>query len=1424
MKRRLRKAGAAILCAMFAVLVGQQHPTHAQEYLIEEQCALSIPLEEIRQYAEGIVLEHAGDLSEHWLWTTLELDPGAGAGNHDDFVHIRSHFESPATGLFNADITVSLQFLTQQPSPNPYTCFRQVTNPATNVTVSEAIPMNFPNVVVDLSCSSGGSEWECREIWREMGGTDDAAAGREIGRCDVQATVQNEFDRLMTETITTVGSAAYTFRDLVSDAGGIKINDEYVHFLIPSVEGCEDVRNVSLDRDCLLAGLLRVNFFDDNVDVPRKVREVLAEFEALNSDWDETNDIELFGARVICNHNLDCTAVGDFDGDGFCDGIDYCTNTFTGGNFDHDHDGRGDGMGEDCVESDWRGSGALRACRSECDNCPDTRNPPDTADGRQSDFDADGIGDACDRDLDNDLIANNWDCRDRDPARSADWDRDGVCDDHDNCIYVDEATDPFCHDVRACAEDPDTTCPAEVWEDCAAQYGNPDQSDWDRDGTGDQCDLGITHLELVPELSGITVEEFPRVGATRTCITAGDIYRIEFRAQGGGLAADGSGLAPEVRTGVGIAACGCVSDYGFWNADLEDSCWEECPRFGHYDPDVAAPPLDWNPISSTSLGPTSYPIYPGFRADRVEAAQAALDRQVSFNRDPTANFHSLRWYWKHARRFEEPRDPIDYNADADGGRRRATRVRAFWPNYDGVAREDELSEAYALEEVIASCAEMLPGPYDVIDIAPIVAGLGMSWDAVHDFTAPVRAAALAREEAQDEFVLYGLGGAGLEMAHMMNVRFSTTPSLSAPLHLAMAIMKKKASQEGAAPLSGLRRGMASMPLQRATAKVFVYQEASPGNAQQPARLFIGELGRSTVTLRDSTKLYNLSAPQLQDVHMQVAADSRRLLLLGSDGIGEAARWQLWLLDLDHGTWKGAARLGILDGRSGFSLAFDPEMAKLVVFGGTEGGKETDSVVLIDSETLAADQVHALGAEPELARTQAGSFFDPAARTLFICGGLRSGQEINDCWRFDLVTRQWSWSGRSRLAANELVEPLVLFDPLHQRLWVAPRVGFDSHSGLIASVREPDGRWHRRRQPLATVEPAWPVRDAYLPGSAHVYVKRADASTGPGQLLLAQLKTKTPELNLTVYDHFGRPIVTGERLPNQSATTAFFCPRGQTCQIAVEPAAEHEPRAWSPFLVNAVAADAITVQELDLKRSLRDLAVGEEHLFVTDVRGVTILNLSDLSMIGTWQGPKAKGADRVAVCKSHICVSRRKTTSLSIVDVGRPHNPKLMATLKTEAPITDMSADGPFVYMALGKAGIRVLDLSNPLHPSLLTTIETPDEARRLSVSDRYLAVASEKHVHLYERPHAGRTATCVASLPVKRTPAFLRLYAGHLWLQVSANSPVYVWAVHRPNEVTLLGTYPLDPAILAYHWHGDRAYTTAGTHLKVWAAKAKEQD
>lgn len=187
-------------------------------------------------------------------------------------------------------------------------------------------------------------------------------------------------------------------------------------------------------------------------------------------------------------------AESDDDGDGVEDVADNCLLVANADQLDTD----GDGLGNPCDNDDdadgvWDVSDKFplqyaaatdndndgypdnwtAACDAACqassglvlDNCPYSPANPD-----QLDTDADGAGNACDTDDDNDGVIDLSDAFPLDPSEWADSDRDGT----GNVVDADDDNDGTL--------DAGDNCPV---------IANAGQSDADADGKGDLCDLQI---------------------------------------------------------------------------------------------------------------------------------------------------------------------------------------------------------------------------------------------------------------------------------------------------------------------------------------------------------------------------------------------------------------------------------------------------------------------------------------------------------------------------------------------------------------------------------------------------------------------------------------------------------------------------------------------------------------------------------------------------------------------------------------------------------------------------------------------------------------------------------------------------------------------------------------------------------------------
>ncbi|MFH1516219.1 MAG: ATP-binding cassette domain-containing protein [bacterium] len=165
----------------------------------------------------------------------------------------------------------------------------------------------------------------------------------------------------------------------------------------------------------------------------------------------------------------------------------------------------------------------------------------------------------------------------------------------------------------------------------------------------------------------------------------------------------------------------------------------------------------------------------------------------------------------------------------------------------------------------------------------------------------------------------------------------------------------------------------------------------------------------------------------------------------------------------------------------------------------------------------------------------------------------------------------------------------------------------------------------------------------------------------------------------------------------------------------------------------------------IKGDNQNIAFKDNYAYVTDGKeGFIILDTSDINnpvKLGSLKFREGilrftKKANDVVIAGNYAFIALGDS-GLQIVDISNPEEPLKVARwsidpenqkitnlkLKNQAEIKSITLDGNNAYLACGKNGINVVDISDPLNPVLLGFVNTPGTANSIKIQGDYGYVA-----------------------------------------------------------------------------------------------------
>jgi hypothetical protein len=147
--------------------------------------------------------------------------------------------------------------------------------------------------------------------------------------------------------------------------------------------------------------------------------------------------------------------------------------------------------------------------------------------------------------------------------------------------------------------------------------------------------------------------------------------------------------------------------------------------------------------------------------------------------------------------------------------------------------------------------------------------------------------------------------------------------------------------------------------------------------------------------------------------------------------------------------------------------------------------------------------------------------------------------------------------------------------------------------------------------------------------------------------------------------------------------------------------------------------------LDTPGKARGVAVAGSYAYVADREGgLRVIDIADPGHpreVGSYS-TGAFNAMQVAAWGHYVAVAQQfsiyglYTSDLLILDVTDPTHPvKVGESIQAPAAVNDLTVDGHYAYIANGDLGLRVIDISDPAHPTDAALYDTAGVARAVDI-------------------------------------------------------------------------------------------------------------
>src|SRR5439155_7750466 len=172
-------------------------------------------------------------------------------------------------------------------------------------------------------------------------------------------------------------------------------------------------------------------------------------------------------------------------------------------------------------------------------------------------------------------------------------------------------------------------------------------------------------------------------------------------------------------------------------------------------------------------------------------------------------------------------------------------------------------------------------------------------------------------------------------------------------------------------------------------------------------------------------------------------------------------------------------------------------------------------------------------------------------------------------------------------------------------------------------------------------------------------------------------------------------------------------------------------------------------------------------------------------------------------------------SLAVIDMSDPVRPTLTGSATGAGPVLGLDLAGNYAYVAASSNGLHVFDLSSPTRPSLISSYSFAGFATDVQVSGDYAFVAVTDlglaAIDISNPTHPVRADTWLISGGVRKVHVVSNL------AYVVVDGRLEIVNVSDPTHLALAGTYkpPLEHSVNDLNIVGRYAFVAAGSGLDI---------